>query len=198
MTDEAEELEEESEEIHPWLLAQGKCAHCEEQMVYAEEAFSLNIVKTQVTAEGLNFLPYILEDNPYKNCMFDFECWEGAEEELRELKADVPPILDDYAILECDVCECGIREDEVLGLVSHGEVHRSPRDPTTDTFVAMDDDPLVLCISCLHSLDVDIVQDLWDYRIAEHEECEEGTFARCWRYGCSADGKCKNKTEEND
>jgi len=195
-----EEIEEEDEEIEEWLLAQGCCAHCEERMLYAEDSYSLSICSAKVSLLGLLFTPLLLEGDPYKSRMFDSDCWEGAEEELRESKADVPPILDNYAILDCGVCECGIREDELLGIVVHGEVHRSQRNPAgeapSDTFVVMDDDPLILCISCLHTLDVDIVQDLWDFRIAQETECEEGTFARCWRHGCSADGQCKKRLEE--
>ena len=192
------DIEEDYEVAIPWNATQGFCICCQERTCYSEDAFSLGVFTVFISG-GLTFVPLVLEDDPYPARVFDMDCWESCEEELREAKENEPPIYDDFAILDCGVCESGIREGEILGVISFGEVQRSTRNADnmgpSDTFVSMDPDPLILCVACLNTLDTDIVQDLWDFRIVQHTECTEGTFTRCWRHGCSADGNCLNRRE---
>jgi hypothetical protein len=191
---------DDSDEIK-WASTKHDCSSCDNNLAYTEEVFSLSVVYAQVTETGVVFLPLMIEDdNLYEPCMFCLDCWESDKEQLMELVEDMPPIEDDFAILECDICGSGIRQDETLGVCSFGEIHLSKRQPngekTSDTFQVMDTDPDIICVACLNKLDQEVVADLWDSRVAQNEECEEGTFARCWRHGCQADGTCIFSLEE--
>jgi hypothetical protein len=184
-----------------WSATQLDCSSCEEVISYDDEIFALTVVAPLVVEEGVIYSPLMAgDDHLYEPCIFHFECWEEDREELREFSADVPPIEDDFAILECGMCGSGIRQEETMAVAVFGEVHISKRDPngekSSDTFTGMDLNPDVICIACLNKLDQEVVDELWDSRVAQNEECEEGTFTRCWRHGCSADGSCSFTFEE--
>jgi hypothetical protein len=178
-----------------WSTTKLDCSSCGERLSYTEEVYSLSVVGAQVTESGLIYIPLMVEnDHMYEPLFFCFGCWEQDKESLQELAEDQPPIEDDYAVLECDICGSGIREGELLGVSVFGEIHLSKRSPNgeknSDTFEGMDPNPDAMCVVCLQRLGGDVIDELWDGGIYQHLECPEGTFARCWRHGCSADGSC--------
>jgi hypothetical protein len=171
---------------------------CGETIDYADEVFLLSIAYPRLNGSGLDYIPMVADDGDYlyEPCFFCFECWEQILEDLRERTKDIPPVVDDYAVLDCDICESGIRQNELMGVVAFGEIQMSRRDPGTDpvTFSKMDQSPKVICIGCLNILTKDIAE-LWYDRVTQNNECKHGSFLRCWRFGCSADEEhyCMNE-----
>ena len=200
----AHEEEEAQEELYIELYKSDKaCIFCQDMLLYTDEVFVLVISAAQVTAGGLLYPPLASEtgDFLFEPHFFCFTCWENGLEELRELYEDVPPIEDMYAVLECAVCESGIRDGETVAVASFGEIHLSHRNPNgesnTSKFASMDSDPTALCIACVNGLSGEVFDELWPMDIRQFNECREGTFARCWRYGCSAQGDCGNCAQES-
>jgi hypothetical protein len=157
------------------------CRSCLDTILYADEVYLLQVGYAAIQPSGIEVCPI----DGYNPHFFEFTCWEHVIEELRETVEDLPPLIDDYAVLECSCCSSGIREMEVMGLATYGELHcskRSPEDQGTPTFSSLDDSPTVICISCLKRLSEDF--RLWPH-ISQGNECAEGTHFRCWRYGCS-------------
>lgn len=180
-----------------WDDSDLSCALCGDMLKYADESFVLTVVMAVVIPEGIQYIPLMLEDGSdflYEPYFFCFTCWESCIEDVRTEKGDMPPVEDQYSILECACCESGIRQNEVLGTASFGEVHRTKRSPDTGGYVkfeVMDPEPSTLCIECLNALNT-VVDDLWTDGVSQGGECEEGRFIRCWRYGCTYDGtSCK-------
>jgi hypothetical protein len=180
-----------------WESSELSCGLCGEMLKYADESYVLTVVVAGINSEGTHYAPLLLEDGSdflYEPYFFCFTCWESCIEDVRLEKGDTPPIVDQYSILECACCESGIRQNEILGIAAFGEVHRSRRSPDTGgyaKFEVMDADPSTLCIECLNSLNA-VVDNLWDDGVSQGEECTEGRFIRCWRYGCTYDGTaCK-------
>lgn len=171
---------------------------CGESIRYSDEVYLLSVVYPVLNAVGLEYSPMIADDGDflYEPCFFCFDCWEQILGDLYERVADTPPVLDTYAILDCDVCGSGIRENELTGIAAFGEIQLSKRDPVSDpvTFTKMDDNPKVICIGCLNTIIKDIAE-LWYDRVTQNNECEHGTFLRCWRFGCGADkdNNCLNE-----
>ena len=159
------------------------CHGCMDAILYTDEVYLLQVVYAQVSEQGLE----LIQLPQYEPLFLDFSCWENLEEDLYEKVEDTPPILDDYAVLECSVCSSGIRALEVMGLATYGELHCSQRVPNgilSTTFETVDQTPTVICISCA-KLANDEILELWaDLR--QGTECDEGVYFRCWRYGCDS------------
>lgn len=181
-----------------WSDSQFSCTLCGEAIAYKEEVFVLTVVLAQMTERGVLYSPLLFEDGDflYEPHFLCFNCCEESLEELHDLLTDVPPLEDEYTIIDCSQCKSGVRAGEVIGLITHGELAVSKRSPNGvnggSTFEVMDDDPRALCISCLNRLSNDVVDELWADRVQQYQECAEGTELRCWRNGCSADacGDC--------
>ena len=165
-----------------------KCGYCGDYLHLVEEAWELRIVQPEIGPENI-----IMRDalgpngvGHYIPHFFEFMCWEKAEELLEELWEDVPPISDDFALLECDLCRSHIREWETMGLVRFGELHCSPRNPDGETsyqFEPMGTDRHI-CVGCLTHVNDEL--DLWEEGIEGMpgiEVCRDGIFERCWRKG---------------
>ena len=195
-----EELDGDEDERGVWSPTGHHCsAACGDPISFADEVFVLTIVVATLTDSGLIYSPAVTADQRdylYEPCFFCLECWESILEMLEELKTDEPPIAYEHAVLPCGVCASGIGAGEVLGLATFGEVHISKRAPNgendTSTFALMDNNPRALCIGCLDVLNRDIINGLWNGRVTQNNECDEGTHTRCWRFGCPAEGTCGN------
>lgn len=190
--------EDEQEDLSRAVYRTGvECASCGENIFYTDEVFLISIVCPIISVEGVIY-EVLQADNGdflYEPRIMNLECWEEVEEELRNKVEDIPPILDMRAVLECSVCESGIRERESVGLIQFGEIHCSQRNPnlsSTNTFETYDNDPDIICLSCIRFLN-DEVNTLWNGDVQEGDECREGTYLRCWRQGCEGAHDCKNK-----
>jgi hypothetical protein len=181
-----------------WEATEIKCRYCGDSLRFTDEVYVLSDSTCVLTEEGVTYNP-TEEDMEFRNapCFFCFDCWEECEENIRLLKEDEPPVADDYAVLECDICESGIRDGEVLGTAVFGEVHLSKRVPhgerATTIFESMDPNPTVVCVGCLYTMHRDVVE-VWDQALSQGGECDDGTVMRCWRYGCGP-GTCKKMRE---
>lgn len=176
-----------------WSNSEFSCTGCGEAIEYMEEVFVVTVVLAQLTERGVVYSPVLYEDGDflYEPHFLCFSCREGYQEELKELVRDMPPVLDDYSVINCKECLSGIRTGEVVAMITHGEIRLSKRSPNGisggSTFECMDDDPDVLCVSCINKMSRDIVDCLWKEDVQQFRECPEGTEIRCWRSGCSAD-----------
>lgn len=194
---------EDQDELFAMLHKSDKsCWLCTEVLLYTDEIFSITVSAVQVTESGLIYPPLVTSDGAnllWAPHLFCFSCMEDTMEEHREAITDVPPIEDMYAVLECDMCESGIRDGETISVICYGELHLSHRNPNgeenTSKFEPMDPNPTVLCISCTDYMSRAVLDELWPWPLKQFNECEEGTFARCWRYGCSAQGDCGSCVE---
>lgn len=177
-----------------WDASDLSCALCGDMLRYTDESFILTVVTAAIEERSIHYRPIMLEDGSdfqYEPYFFCFTCWESSIEEVKKRCEDNPPVSDQYGILECGCCESGIRQHETMGISSFGEVRRSRRSSTEggkSTFEVMDPDPSILCVECLNDLNT-IVDELWEGGVTQAEECAEGRFIRCWRYGCSATGE---------
>jgi hypothetical protein len=155
-----------------------------------EEVFLLRIVQPFVDG-GHVLHKDVLKHNgdfKYTPSFYCFDCWEEIIEEQREAQEDAPPIPDAAGIILCDICESDVLPGELVGLAQFGEIHWSDRAPNgrhSPVFVDMGDDKHI-CLGCLHLMEGERTEPLWPNGIEpipDFEVCEEGLFARCWRYG---------------
>lgn len=189
-----------------WTATDFSCTTCGEPIPFADEVFVLTIMLVQMTERGVQYSPLLFEDGDflYEPHFFCFSCCENNKEELEGLVRDMPPVEDNYSILDCSACKSGIRSGEVSALITHGEIHLSKRSPNGESggsrFTCMDDDPTVICISCVNRLNKDVVDELWYEYVKQYKECSEGTQIRCWRNGCPADEEesCANCNKETE
>jgi len=196
-------LTEENDELSRLInKSEHSCDKCGDSIQYTDEIYMLQVVQPYIQNGELLFGPVQADDGDflYEPCFLEFSCWEELEEEMRDELENQPPILDDYSILDCAICDSGIRQWEFSGLAVFGEMHcsrRTPEGAPTSTFSAQDPSPTVFCISCLKKIDDKI--ELWG-EVEQNGECSEGTFIRCWRYGCDPSacqlGLPPRKTEE--
>lgn len=194
-----ENEEEEENRLFIELYKSDKaCTACNETLLYTDEVFVLTVAAVQVFEAGVLFPPLLTADGMdflYAPHFLCFNCYENAAEDLASECVDTPPIEDVYAVLECTYCGSGVRDMETVGVACFGELHLSHKQPNGEAgaskFAAMDPDPGVLCIACLNHLSGDVLDPLWgEQMIQQFNECLEGMYARCWRYGCSAQGNC--------
>ena len=169
------------------------CVTCGESVQYAEETHVVTVVLARLINGNIRYAPLIYTDGDYlwePNFVCD-NCNDGHLEDMRELVRDVPYVEDDLAITNCHICHSGIRDGEVVGIITAGEIQRTQRMPNGEadsgTFVCTTDDPTRLCIGCINKLSSEVVDELWKEPIKQFNECEEGTNIRCWRNGCPAD-----------
>lgn len=183
-----------------WERTEFPCVCCGEFIAFAEEAHVATIVVGNLLEQGMQYRPLVFSDNDflYEPVFFCSHCWDASREELAELTRDVPPINDDFNVIDCNFCRSGIRNGEVLGLCTQGEVLQSRRSPNGNsggtTFQCTSDDPDIMCIGCINKLSKDVVDHMWNEPVRQYHECAEGTDIRCWRNGCSAqhDDDCAN------
>lgn len=183
-----EDIEEEEESLEE--PTDCYCAQCTNELEMVEEVFLLRIVQPYIIDGKLQHNDVLTQSGEYKYApaFFCFDCLEEVLEELREVQEDAPPTADKQGILLCDICESDILPGELVGLTQFGELHWSERAPNgqySPTFVDMDDEKHI-CICCLHLMEGERAEPLWPDGIEpvpEFTACEEGLFARCWRYG---------------
>lgn len=186
------------EEEEQWPVTDYSCSlsFCAEPIPYAEMVVVISMYSAGITENGVQYAPLPSDDGDYlyEPCWFCEDCWEHVLEELREFTADIPPVADDQAAFNCQICDSGIRLGEIFGVAVKGQLEVSQRTPehmATPAFQCMDTSPLILCIACMNKIEKDIAE-MWGGRIVQLNECEEGTYLRCWRHGCSADGNCNH------
>jgi hypothetical protein len=183
------------EEEEQWPVTDFSCSapFCGEAIPYAENIFVVTMYTAGMTEAGIQYAPVPADDGDYlyEPCWFCEECWKSVRDELQEYTESMPPIADDYAAFHCNICDSGIRLGELFGVVTGGQLQVSERCPdsvATPKFQPMDDQPTIICIACMNVIERDVAE-LWGGRITEKNECEEGTFVRCWRHGCPCDGE---------
>lgn len=186
------------EELHYFIHgSKQECARCGDHIMYTDEVYLLSVVNAEFTPEGTAYVPVQSDEGDflYQPRFFQFECWEEVIELLREALEEygVSPVEDMYSVLECSACGSGIRQEESLAIVTFGEVHcssRSPNSNNAETFTSMDGEPAILCLSCLRYISSTICS-MWEGEVQEDDECEQGTFWRCWRTGCPGGAHCR-------
>lgn len=182
-----------------WSASGHACSECGETIQYCDEVFCMMVSFAVSSQIGITYQPALHDDGDYRYepCFFCFQCGEALIEEVRERVRDVPAGNDANAITACHICDSAICHGEILGVLVHGEIHATRRQPDTniyggDTFVFMDDNPTRFCLDCINVATE--TTNLWQdgVRVTQHLECAEGSSTRCWRRGCPADGSCNN------
>lgn len=172
-----------------------QCARCQDEILLTDEVYVLQVVSATMNGD-FQILPVQCEDEDYlyEPRFFDFECWEDSIQELLNLTSDIPPLLHEEAILECELCESGICLNEYFAQLVCGEIRRSAQTP--DGHPTIHFEPIggttTLCLSCLKHINDD-VHVMWDEGVDQDGECDEGTHSRCWRYGCEEEVCIKNQ-----
>ncbi len=171
------------------------CAGCEADIELTEEAILLQVIYPFVGASGLEAcaIESVTGEHLYSPYFFHIDCWEEYQEELNELLT-ARPLTEEGSHMECSLCESTIRQWEVTGSLSFGELHYSRREPDSVPTICFDDCGVpqkLVCLSCLSRLN-DEVLECWK-NLSHCGECAEGTHQRCWRYGGCAEG-CKEQT----
>lgn len=181
-----------------WAETHLYCSYpfCMDPIAYVEPIVAITVCSAGYTEHGLQYLPIPSDDGDYlyEPCFFCEDCWNSVLADLEELLADEPPVADEHSSFECNVCKSGIRVGELFGVATEGEMQMGARCPEGQghpRFVGLErSTPLFICIACLNRLERDVAE-MWGGRIVQHNECEAGTFMRCWRHGCPADGNCQ-------
>lgn len=173
------------------------CGFCSDKIHLVEEVWQLTIVQPE-HREGALVFHHVLDDTQnlaYEPHFFEFMCWEKVEELVEEIMEDVPPVTDSFGLIECDLCGSHIREWELMGVATFGELHRSPRMPNGQLsylFEPMDCERHV-CIACLTHANDEL--ELWDddlEGLPGTETCRDGIFERCWRQdNCACEWRTK-------
>jgi len=187
---------------HNWPDTGLSCSavFCGENIPYAEEAYMLTVEVAAQTERGLVYTPIVATDQDYlyEPVFYCHDCWKSILEDLESFVADVPPVEDPYTIIKCHVCDSGIREGEVFGKLVEGEFRaadRTPGNKHSPTFVQLAPSPFIVCAPCINVIEHD-VSEIWGEPLKQSNECTEGTYMRCWRYGCSADVSCHCISED--
>lgn len=187
-----EEAEDEDSE------ARYSCSICGEAIELADDIYMISVYSVCINPKSVHYEPVLAEDGDYayEPCYLCEDCEKNMVEDLHGRVEDIPPMEDQYAVIECSTCSSGIRKDESAGIVTLGQLQISGRSPSeidsSATFQCMESNPRVICISCMNILNKDVAE-LWNDRITQNDECSEGTHLRCWRHGCNADGNCGRK-----
>jgi len=148
------------------------------------------VTATTGGGEGVSYKVETAEDNdflfaPHFFCM---TCWEEITESIDSASKDHAHHRTIYladAVVRCDQCNSGIAEGEIFATICSGALCMSVQTPSghpeTD-FVPTDKMPRpeVLCIGCMKLIDSEI-KELWSSDVSQGDECDEGTYSRCWR-----------------
>jgi len=181
-----------------WMLDTGlTCAYDGELIEYSDGVVVLLVVRPYVIGGQLIFYDLLTEDQGdylYSPLIFHAKNWDDLDEQFITYAEERTPVPLIDPIVSCRYCQSGIRQGETMGIASFGEIHRSQRNPDLkaygNRFENMDRNPHIFCISCLMDMNKDI-HECWTDGVRHESECEDGTYARCWRSGCP--GNCKTK-----
>lgn len=179
------------------------CVSCGDEIVLTDEIFLFHIVHVLPTAAGLQLLDVLEEDGGFRYVpvFWCFDCWEEAQEEVKDQQEDTPPIEADGSVAECDICGSDILVGEAFATAAFGELHCSERAPAREympRFVHMKGDVHV-CISCLHHMEENRDTPIWKDGVAPvpgHSACLDGLFERCWRNGPCDHSTCTHRIGE--
>lgn len=182
-----------------WVLESGlTCAYDGEPVEYTDGVVYVMVVRPYVVEGRTFFYDVETEDKDdylYEPVLFHAKNWEDINEQFETYAARRAPVYVADPLLSCAYCKSGIRQGETMGVAAGGQLERSQRNPDlkpySNHFENLDRSPTVICISCLMDMNKD-VHELWPDGVAHQDECEAGTYARCWRQGCS--GNCVEKT----
>jgi hypothetical protein len=193
-----------NEPSEKWLRDTGlTCIYDEEPLEYTDAVIALRVVKPYLdqTNGALMFYDIPTEgeyDYYYEPVFFHSYNWDAVEEKLEEYLVNRQPIIVQNPLILCKFCKSGVLAGETMGIATLGEIIRSQRNPELKSygnhFENLDRNPYFICISCLMDLNNE-VHEIWPEGVCHGEECEEGTYARCWRAGCP--GNCPKKVERS-
>jgi hypothetical protein len=148
-------VEDELFELGEDMPSDHLCAACNDTLRLCDEIFLLQVVQVYITPEKTHYYPVVNEKGQYSfsPIFLEFDCWEEAEDTLKEFGADIPPAKE--CAISCEYCGNGIENFETLGLVTLGELHLSRRSPAfskTEVFKEITSDVQHLCSNCLSTL----------------------------------------------
>jgi len=122
---------------------------------------------------------------PHFFCMM---CWEEMTDALTDASKSHRlhrTIYHSEHLVRCFECNSAVLDGEIFATVCSGALQPSPRTPfgvPEVDFKGTDrlERPVVLCIGCMKLLD-SCVKELWNADVSQGDECDEGTYKRCWR-----------------
>lgn len=191
---------EDSEVFYELYKSEHECPSCSDQIMLVEEVYALWVV--QATAEHgfqVSYAESADGDLLYTPQFFCFSCWETLVEDLLQALAtdNNPPIRHDRGVFDCSLCGSSILPEEYFAQVTVGEIHHSEKVPNKElsfSFHVLTENPQILCISCLKTLNDEVVE-MWEGGVDQEDECDHGTHIRCWRNGCELD-VCIHRNQE--
>jgi len=178
------------------------CADCGGAVVYMDEVFLLQIVRSKRGQEGVLHYEVIDEHDPdgcfrFEPYYFCIQCWEKNYGEIHSDMEDELPVNDYDSKFECVCCGSGIREFELAGLATLGEFHISERAPNgmhDASFLGISN-PDLICLYCMSLLNDGCI-DMWP-DLTEYGECVDCIQARCWR-ASECECRCHFEAPEED
>lgn len=176
------------------------CAECAEEVVFTEDVVLLQIVQPHIF--GSNTLLHEVKDGDgdfaYEPYFLHFQCWESVVEQLETEIENMPPVEDPDSCIRCRYCKSGIRQWELCGSLSVGELHvakRAPNGVRGEDFVVAGE-PDVICLYCLLLINEGVLT-FWEH-ISQNYECGDCLLARCWRLlGDECPCPCHSELPEN-
>lgn len=176
-----------------WLNDTGlTCSYAGDTIEYTDGVVITLVVRPYVVDGKLTYFDELTEEKDdyyYEPVLFSAGGWDEVQEKFKEYLGERTPVHSSFSIVGCTFCKSGIQQGEIMGVATFGEVHRSQRNPDLHSygnhFENLDRNPSLFCVACLRDFCND-VHELWDGGVSHNEECEDGTYARCWRTGCEA------------
>lgn len=163
------------------------CSDCGKELEYTEEVFLVQIIQPQRFDGKVFYHNVIDESDPQGDFMFDpwyfcFSCGENLLEGLKEDATDEPPVEDDASSHDCVCCGSGIRDWELAGTITVGELHISSRAPNgiRGPHFHSNGKPDLYCLYCMVIINTFHIE-LWS-ELSESGECADCIQVRCWRY----------------
>jgi len=169
------------------------CPSCGEELHVAEDLILLQVVIPSVV-EGRSVDVPLEEGGGYKYepHFFHSVCWNSLWEDF--LEKETYPKEDDaphLSLFECEMCGTAIRQGEMAGTITLGEIKCSERTPLGHTTTHFSDSTFGadhLCTSCLFIYNDEVI-GVWDDMVFG-TVCPKGVDARCWRDG-GCGGGCR-------
>ena len=179
------------------------CTSCGDELEFTDEVFMFHIVHVLPTQRKLHVVDVLEADGGFRYIpvFWCFDCWEEAQEEVKDQQEDTPPIEADGSVAECDICGSDILVGEAFATAAFGELHLSDRAPSREYaahFVSMKSDTHI-CIGCLHHMEENRDTPIWKTGVEPipgHPACLDGLFERCWRTGSCEHATCTQRTGE--
>lgn len=166
------------------------CASCSEDISVLEDLCLLQVV-CPVYVDGKYQYRDVTNAKgvyAYDPVFFQRGCWGDICDSLLTAVEDreaIAAVDTTHKAHVCFACGSDILLNEVIGLLTSGDIRKSPRKPNgehTHFFKEGEIGADIICIACLYELNQQVIT-MWD-GLGVKGICEDGLVEKCWRGPC--------------